>query len=97
MVAGVKERFLAYKVGVAFCDFNHDRVVEFEGFEGFLNFAREMDSSINSPVWKATKSNISDSFNSKRISSKGSKAESIPVTHIENIHEHVAITRGMEA
>jgi len=97
MVAGVKERFLAYKVGVAFCDFNHDRVVEFEGFEGFLNFAREMDSSINSPVWKATKSNISDSFNSKRISSKGSKAESIPVTHIENIHEDVAITRGMEA
>lgn len=97
MVAGVKERFLAYKVGVAFCDFNHDRVVEFEGFEGFLNFAREMDSSINSPVWKATKSNISDSINANNISSKASKSENIPVTRIDNIHEDAAITRGMEA
>ncbi|WP_321419588.1 nitrogenase iron-molybdenum cofactor biosynthesis protein NifE [uncultured Methanomethylovorans sp.] len=97
MVAGVKERFLAYKVGVAFCDFNHDRVVEFEGFEGFLNFAREMDSSINSPVWKATKSNISDSINANNISSKASKSENIPVTRIENMHEDAAITRGMEA
>ena len=55
MVAGVKERFIAYKLGVAFCDFNHDRVVEFEGFDGFVNFAREVDTSINSPVWKAVR------------------------------------------
>jgi nitrogenase molybdenum-cofactor synthesis protein NifE len=55
MVAGVKERFIAYKLGVAFCDFNHDRVVEFEGFEGFVNFAKEVDASINSPVWKAVR------------------------------------------
>lgn len=55
MVAGVKERFIAYKLGVAFCDFNHDRVLEFEGFDGFVNFAKEVDSSINSPVWKAVR------------------------------------------
>jgi nitrogenase molybdenum-cofactor synthesis protein NifE len=55
MVAGVKERFVAYKLGIAFCDFNHDRVVEFEGFDGFVNFAREVDASINSPVWKAVR------------------------------------------
>jgi nitrogenase molybdenum-cofactor synthesis protein NifE len=55
MVAGVKERFIAYKLGVAFCDFNHDRVIEFEGFDGFVNFAREVDASINSPVWKAVR------------------------------------------
>lgn len=55
MVAGVKERFIAYKLGVAFCDFNHDRVVEFEGFNGFVNFAREVDASINSPVWRAVR------------------------------------------
>ena len=55
MVAGVKERFIAYKLGVAFCDFNHDRVVEFEGFNGFVNFAKEVDASINSPVWKAVR------------------------------------------
>jgi len=58
MVAGVKERFIAYKLGVAFCDFNHDRVVEFEGFDGFVNFAKEVDASINSPIWKAVRQRI---------------------------------------
>jgi nitrogenase molybdenum-cofactor synthesis protein NifE len=58
MVAGVKERFIAYKLGVAFCDFNHDRVLEFEGFDGFVNFAKEVDASINSPVWKAVRQRI---------------------------------------
>jgi nitrogenase molybdenum-cofactor synthesis protein NifE len=58
MVAGVKERFIAYKLGVAFCDFNHDRVVEFEGFDGFVNFAKEVEASINSPVWKAVRQRI---------------------------------------
>ncbi|NPV63800.1 MAG: nitrogenase iron-molybdenum cofactor biosynthesis protein NifE [Methanotrichaceae archaeon] len=52
LVAGVKERFMAYKLGIAFCDFNHDRTSEFEGFDGMVNFAREVDVSINSPVWK---------------------------------------------
>ena len=51
LVAGVKERFLAYKLGVAFCDFNHDRTSTFEGFDGIVNFAREVDITINSPVW----------------------------------------------
>ncbi|MCR3883337.1 nitrogenase iron-molybdenum cofactor biosynthesis protein NifE [Methanotrichaceae archaeon M04Ac] len=51
LVAGVKERFLAYKLGVAFCDFNHDRTTTFEGFDGIVNFAREVDITINSPVW----------------------------------------------
>ena len=52
LVAGVKERFLAYKLGIAFCDFNHDRTTSFEGFNGMVNFAREVDLTINSPVWK---------------------------------------------
>jgi nitrogenase molybdenum-cofactor synthesis protein NifE len=51
LVSGVKERYLAYKLRVAFCDFNHDRSKTFEGFTGMLNFARELDISINSPVW----------------------------------------------
>jgi nitrogenase molybdenum-cofactor synthesis protein NifE len=58
MVAGVKERFIAYKLGIAFCDFNHDRVVEFEGFSGFVNFAQQVDASINSPVWKAVRQRV---------------------------------------
>jgi nitrogenase molybdenum-cofactor synthesis protein NifE len=52
LVAGVKERFMAYKMGIAFCDFNHDRTTNFEGFEGMLNFAREVCITINSPVWQ---------------------------------------------
>jgi nitrogenase molybdenum-cofactor synthesis protein NifE len=52
LVAGVKERFLAYKLKIAFCDFNHDRTTNFEGFQGMVNFAREVDVSINSPVWR---------------------------------------------
>jgi nitrogenase molybdenum-cofactor synthesis protein NifE len=51
-VAGVKERFLAYKLGIAFCDFNHDRTTSFEGYDGLVNFARELDVSLNSPVWR---------------------------------------------
>ena len=52
LVSGVKERYLAYKLRVAFCDFNHDRTKTFEGFTGMINFARELHTSINSPVWK---------------------------------------------
>jgi nitrogenase molybdenum-cofactor synthesis protein NifE len=52
LVAGVKERFLAYKMGIAFCDFNHDRTISFEGYSGMMNFAREVSITINSPVWQ---------------------------------------------
>ncbi|HWQ20541.1 MAG TPA: nitrogenase iron-molybdenum cofactor biosynthesis protein NifE [Methanotrichaceae archaeon] len=55
LVAGVKERFLAYKLGIAFCDFNHDRTTTFEGYNGMANFAREVDTTINSPVWRLSR------------------------------------------
>ena len=51
LISGVKERYLAYKLRIAFCDFNHDRTKTFEGFTGMVSFARELDTSINSPVW----------------------------------------------
>lgn len=51
LVGGVKERPLAYKLGIAFCDHNHERKHPLCGFEGALNFAKEIDMSINSPVW----------------------------------------------
>lgn len=52
LVGGVKERPLAYKLGVAFCDHNHERKHPLCGFEGAVNFAKEIDLTINSPVWK---------------------------------------------
>ncbi|MFZ5652080.1 MAG: nitrogenase component 1, partial [Bacillota bacterium] len=52
LVGGVKERPLAYKLGVAFIDHNHDRKHPLSGFVGAMNFAREVHSTICSPVWK---------------------------------------------
>jgi len=53
-VGGVKERPIAYKLGVGFCDHNHERKEALEGFVGMLNFAREVYSSVMSPVWRFT-------------------------------------------
>jgi nitrogenase molybdenum-cofactor synthesis protein NifE len=52
LVGGVKERPLAYKLGIAFCDHNHERKHALAGFEGIRNFTREVNLSINSPVWE---------------------------------------------
>lgn len=51
-VGGVKERPMAFKLGVAFCDHNHERKIALAGFVGMLNFAREVYSSVTSPVWQ---------------------------------------------
>ncbi len=53
-IGGVKERPIAYKLGVGFCDHNHERKEALAGFAGMLNFANEVYSSIMSPVWKLT-------------------------------------------
>jgi len=52
LIGGVKERPIAYKMGVAFCDHNHERKIALAGFEGMLNFSREVHDSIMSPVWE---------------------------------------------
>ncbi len=51
LVGGVKERPLAYKLGLAFCDHNHERKHALAGFEGIRNFTQEVNLSLNSPVW----------------------------------------------
>jgi nitrogenase molybdenum-cofactor synthesis protein NifE len=53
-IGGVKERPIAFKLGVGFCDHNHERKEALAGFEGMLNFAREVHASVMSPVWKLT-------------------------------------------
>jgi nitrogenase molybdenum-cofactor synthesis protein NifE len=53
-IGGVKERPIAYKLGIGFCDHNHERKEALAGFEGMLNFAREVYSSVMSPVWRLT-------------------------------------------
>ncbi|WP_346354109.1 nitrogenase iron-molybdenum cofactor biosynthesis protein NifE [Azotosporobacter soli] len=55
LVGGVKERPLAYKLGVAFIDHNHDRKHPLSGFAGAVNFAAEVYATVCSPVWSYVK------------------------------------------
>jgi nitrogenase molybdenum-cofactor synthesis protein NifE len=52
LIGGVKERPIAYKLGIGFCDHNHERKIPLAGFEGMANFAREVHATVTSPVWK---------------------------------------------
>lgn len=52
VIGGVKERPIAYKMGIGFCDHNHERKIPLAGFEGMLHFAREVRNTVLSPVWK---------------------------------------------
>jgi nitrogenase molybdenum-cofactor synthesis protein NifE len=51
-IGGVKERPIAFKLGIGFCDHNHERKEPLAGFIGMLNFAREVYASVASPVWQ---------------------------------------------
>ncbi|MBI5897552.1 MAG: nitrogenase iron-molybdenum cofactor biosynthesis protein NifE [Desulfobacterales bacterium] len=51
-IGGVKERPIAYKLGIGFCDHNHKRKTPLAGFEGMLHFAREIHTTVTSPVWQ---------------------------------------------
>jgi nitrogenase molybdenum-cofactor synthesis protein NifE len=51
LIGGVKERPIAHKLGLGFCDHNHERKLPLAGFIGMVNFAREVVSSCCSPVW----------------------------------------------
>jgi nitrogenase molybdenum-cofactor synthesis protein NifE len=64
-IGGVKERPIAYKLGLGFCDHNHERKIPLAGFEGAVSFAREIHATATSPIWslmprkaaRATKAN----------------------------------------
>ncbi len=51
-IGGVKERPIAYKMGIGFCDHNHERKTPLAGYIGMLNFAEEVYASVVSPVWR---------------------------------------------
>jgi nitrogenase molybdenum-cofactor synthesis protein NifE len=56
LIGGVKERPIAYKLGIGFCDHNHERKLALAGYEGMLNFAKEIYATAMSPVFQFTKS-----------------------------------------
>ncbi|MDY6854214.1 MAG: nitrogenase iron-molybdenum cofactor biosynthesis protein NifE [Thermodesulfobacteriota bacterium] len=53
-IGGVKERPIAYKLGIGFCDHNHERKISLAGYSGMINFAKEVCSSVTSPIWQFT-------------------------------------------
>jgi nitrogenase molybdenum-cofactor synthesis protein NifE len=56
-IGGVKERPIAYKIGLGFCDHNHERKEALAGYEGMLNFAKEIYATAMSPVWRFVRGN----------------------------------------
>ncbi len=55
LIGGVKERPIAYKLGIGFCDHNHERKEALAGYVGMLNFAKEVYTTITTPVWQFTR------------------------------------------
>jgi len=58
LIGGVKERPIAYKMGIGFVDHNHERKEPLACYEGMLNFAEEVYASLMSPVWKYSPARI---------------------------------------
>jgi len=53
IVAGGKTKFLALKTRTPFLDINHGRAHPYAGYEGMITFARQLDLTVNNPIWPA--------------------------------------------
>ncbi len=51
-ISGLKEKFLAHKHGVPFVNGHAYENGPYAAYSGFVNFARDMDMTINHPAWK---------------------------------------------
>jgi len=54
-ISGNKERYISYKLGVPFVNGHTYDTGPYAGFSGMLNFARDIDRAIHSPIWKLVK------------------------------------------
>ncbi|WP_242343314.1 bifunctional nitrogenase iron-molybdenum cofactor biosynthesis protein NifEN [Anaeromyxobacter terrae] len=53
VVAGGKTKYLALKTRTPFLDINHGRAHPYAGYEGMVTFARQLDLTVNNPIWPA--------------------------------------------
>jgi len=53
IVAGGKTKFLALKTKTPFLDINHGRSHPYAGYEGMVTFAKQLDMTVNNPIWPA--------------------------------------------
>lgn len=58
LISGAKEKYISMKLGIPFCDYNHDRISSFAGFKGFVDFAKSVDTAVSSPVWDLTSTKL---------------------------------------
>jgi nitrogenase molybdenum-cofactor synthesis protein NifE len=52
VIPGIKEQFAVRGLRMPFCDICHDRTYAFEGFDGMINFAKDVDTAINNRTKK---------------------------------------------
>jgi len=50
-ISGLKEKYLAYKLGVPFINGHSYEKGPYAVYSGFLNFARDVDKALFAPVW----------------------------------------------
>jgi nitrogenase molybdenum-cofactor synthesis protein NifE len=53
IVAGGKTKFLALKTKTPFMDINHGRSHPYAGYEGMVTFSKQLDMTVNNPIWPA--------------------------------------------
>jgi nitrogenase molybdenum-cofactor synthesis protein NifE len=53
IVAGGKTKFLALKTKTPFLEINHGRSHPYAGYEGMVTFAKQLDMTVNNPIWPA--------------------------------------------
>jgi len=53
IVAGGKTKFLALKTKTPFMDINHGRSHPYAGYEGMVTFSKQLDMTVNNPIWSA--------------------------------------------
>ncbi|MDD2583054.1 MAG: bifunctional nitrogenase iron-molybdenum cofactor biosynthesis protein NifEN, partial [Desulfuromonadaceae bacterium] len=51
IVAGGKTKYLALKTKTPFMDINHGRTHPYAGYEGMVTFSRQLDMTVNNPIW----------------------------------------------
>jgi nitrogenase molybdenum-cofactor synthesis protein NifE len=57
IVAGGKTKFLALKTKTPFLDINHGRTYPYAGYDGMVTFARQLDLTVNNPIWPVLTAN----------------------------------------
>lgn len=55
MLSGGRSQFVALKARMPWLDINQERHYAYAGYEGMLNLVREIDRTINNPVWDAVR------------------------------------------